>query len=184
VERDAVTAEPTASPQQTPLGRTRGIDTVLGVVAAVLLPLGLLVIGLGWYGASRTPYLFEQIPYLISGGLIGLGLVLAGGLVFFGSWIARGAADQQRASQELAGLLREIRDGLQVRPTAGAPAQPRRDANGQGTFVATAHGSMLHRPDCSVVVGREDLRTVSGEGSGLQPCGLCDPLSSTSAVRP
>jgi uncharacterized membrane protein len=159
--------------------RLRSVDTLLGGVAAILLPLGLLVIVLGWYGASHTPYLFEQVPYLISGGLIGIALVLIGGLVYFGSWIARGAAQQQQASQELAGLLREIRDELQARPAvAPAPARGRRQGtNGSAPFVATAAGSMLHRPDCAVVTGRDDLRPVSAQTPGLKPCGLCDPLS-------
>ncbi len=177
-----MTLTPSAAPA-TPR-RTRGFDTVLGAVAAVLLPLGLLVIGLGWYGAAHTPYLFEQVPYLISGGLIGLGLVLTGGLLYFGSWIARGAAAQQQASQELAGLLREIRDELHARPEPAAP-RGRKGSNGDGSFVATSQGSMLHRPDCTVVLGREDLHAVGAEGSGLQPCGLCNPLGATqSTARP
>ena len=148
-------------------------DSVLAIVAAVLLPLGVIVILLGWYGASHTPYLFEQVPYLISGGLVGLSLVLAGGLLYFGSWVARAAASQQAASDELTDLMREIRDELVTRPGAGAPTQ--RTPSGAKPFVATATGSMLHRPECSVVVGRRGLRQVD-ESSGLEPCGLCDPL--------
>ncbi len=150
---------------------------MLAVIAAVLLPLGLLVILLGWYGAAHTPYLFEQVPYLISGGLIGLGLVITGGMLFFGSWIAKGAAAQREASAELADLLREVRDELAVRPAArSAASATRKDSNGHAAFVATASGSMLHRRECSVVTGREDLRSVSTT-SGLKPCGLCNPLT-------
>jgi hypothetical protein len=68
-------------------------------------------------------------------------------------------------------------------PASAAPAQRRRRSaasNGGGTagerLVATARGSMLHRPDCAVVHGREDLRDVDGTGADLQPCQLCDPL--------
>jgi hypothetical protein len=152
--------------------RFRGsIDQALATVAAVLLPLGLLVILLGWYGAAHTPYLFEQVPYLISGGLIGLALVTGAGLLYFGSWVARSAAVQQRASEQTLELLREIRDGL------GGQA-PRTAANGSATgFVATARGSMWHRPDCPVVAGRQDLHPVGADGDGLQPCALCNPLS-------
>lgn len=42
---------------------------------------GFVLMFLGWYGAARTPRQIEQIPYLISGGFIGLGLVFIGGLV-------------------------------------------------------------------------------------------------------
>lgn len=152
-------------------------DAILAAGAAVLLSLGLLVILLGWYGAAHTPYLFEQVPYAISGGLVGLALVITGGLLFFGSWIARSSAVQQASSDEVIALLREIRDGLALRDEP-APRQVK-GSNGSGTarLVATATGSMLHRPDCSVVTGRSGLKTVS-ETSGLQPCGLCNPLSS------
>jgi len=153
------------------------LDRTLSLVAAVLLPLGLLVILLGWYGAAHTPYLFEQVPYLISGGLLGLGLVTGAGLLYFGGWVAKSAAVQQRAAEETLGLLREIRDGLGVAPRAAAASS----ANGHVGFVATAHGSMWHRPDCAVVAGREDLHLVGPDGDGLQPCSLCDPLSAVPA---
>lgn len=158
-------------------------DAILAAVAAVLLPLGLFVIILGWYGAAHTPYLFEQVPYAISGGMVGLGLVIAGGLLFFGSWIARGSAAQQATSDVMIALLQEIRDELALRPEEPAPRQAKGSArNGSATkLVATATGSMIHRPDCSVVTGRGGLRNVT-ESSGLQPCGLCDPLSSSDSV--
>jgi hypothetical protein len=141
----------------------------------VLLPLGLLVILLGWYGAAHTPYLFEQIPYMISGGLIGLALVTGAGLLYFGAWVARSAAAQQRTAEQTLELLREIRDGLGGQTTRTA-------ANGSATgFVATARGSMWHRPDCPVVAGRTDLHSVSEDGDGLQPCALCNPLSTEPA---
>jgi apolipoprotein N-acyltransferase len=87
-------------------------EQLLAIASAFLLPLGLAMILLSWYGASHTPYLFEQVPYLISGGLLGLGLALVGGLVYFGSWIARGAAEQRRQGEQVVALLRDIRDDL------------------------------------------------------------------------
>lgn len=42
---------------------------------------GFVFMFLGWYGAARTPRSIEQIPYLISGGFIGLGLVVLGSFV-------------------------------------------------------------------------------------------------------
>lgn len=150
-------------------------DAILAAGAAVLLLLGLFVILLGWYGAAHTPYLFEQVPYAISGGLFGLGLVIAGGLLYFGSWIARSSAKQQASNDQVIALLQEVRDGLALRDEP-PPRQVKGGSNGRGRLVATATGSMLHRPDCSVVTGRSGLKTVT-ETSGLQPCGLCDPLS-------
>jgi hypothetical protein len=158
-------------------GRQLTVEQVLAIVSAVLLPLGLAVIVLGWYGAAHTPYLFEQLPYLISGGLLGLGLALVGGLVYFGSWVARGAAQQQKQHEEVATLLRDIRDEMRTGGPTPARATRRSSAatNGAAPFVATAKGGMLHRPDCAVVAGRTDLRSV-GSGEGLAPCTLCNPL--------
>jgi hypothetical protein len=158
--------------------RTFSVEQVLAVVSAVLLPLGILMILLGWYGAAHTPYLFEQLPYLISGGILGLGLAVVGGLIYFGSWIARSAAEQRGKSEEVAELLREIRDEMRTSRGAETPPARRRGAgtNGAEPFVATARGGMLHRPDCAVVAGREDLRAISASGDGLTPCSLCSPL--------
>lgn len=53
------------------------------LLAGMLLPLlGLLAILIAWWGASGTPYTAEQIPYLISGGLIGVGLIVVGAALF------------------------------------------------------------------------------------------------------
>ena len=158
--------------------RTFSVEQVLAVVSAVLLPLGILMILLGWYGAAHTPYLFEQLPYLISGGILGLGLAVVGGLIYFGSWIARSAAEQRVKSEETAELLREIRDEMRASRGSEAPSPRRRGAstNGAEPFVATARGGMLHRPDCAVVAGREDLRAIGASGDGLTPCSLCSPL--------
>lgn len=163
------------APQDT--SRRVSVEQVLAITSAVLLPLGIAVMLLGWYGAAHTPYLFEQVPYLISGGIIGLGLSVVGGLVYFGSWVARTNADQQRKNEEMTEILREIRDELRQREPEPAPA--RRGAarvNGAKPFVATARGGMLHRPDCAVVAGRTDLKPVGASGDGLAPCTLCNPL--------
>ena len=45
-----------------------------------------------------------------------------------------------------------------------------------GMLVATATGSMLHRPDCPIVVGREGLRQLPPDAEGFEPCKICDPL--------
>jgi hypothetical protein len=53
------------------------------LIAGLVLPvLGLVAIALAWWGASGTPYPAEQLPYLISGGVVGLGLIIAGAALF------------------------------------------------------------------------------------------------------
>ena len=58
-----------------------GFDRLLLVAGGVLMPVGIVLILLGWAGASRTPFAWEQTDYLISGGILGLALVFAGGFL-------------------------------------------------------------------------------------------------------
>ncbi|MDP3711054.1 MAG: hypothetical protein Q8R60_01050 [Mycobacteriales bacterium] len=179
----------TAAPRTSVRDRLRVPDQAMAAAAALLLPLGLVLVMLSWWGAARTPYLFEQLPYLISGGLLGLGLVITGGFVLFGSWIVRTSREQQALSLELLEAVRSVRDEI-----AGLPAMPvgaskaggtrKRGLNGSANasgLVATVNGSMLHRPDCVIVLQREDVHAVtSKEADGLTSCRLCDPLRAAS----
>lgn len=142
--------------------RASWLQSAMLVVGGVLLPLGLVVIVLGWYGAARTPYLFEQNSYLISGGLLGLGLVFAGGFLFFGAWLGRMLADNREAMHRLTRSLEALA------PPGGRTAP--------SALVATRNGSMVHRSECPLVAGREDLLTVFPDGAdGFKPCGVCQP---------
>jgi hypothetical protein len=143
-------------------------------VGAALVVVGVPIIILGWYGASHTPYVFEQVPYLISGGLLGLALAVVGGLFYFAYWITRQIQETRRQADQTRDALSEIRDLLADRVIA---ASGKAKASGNGAFVATAKGTMFHRPDCVVVAGREDLHDVKPDGEGLEPCKICEPLS-------
>jgi hypothetical protein len=63
--------------------------TWLYVVGGALVSLGLVAAVLGYVGASRTIYVFEQIPYLMSGGILGACLVIAGGFAYAIFWLTR-----------------------------------------------------------------------------------------------
>lgn len=47
-------------------------------LAVFLIIIGFFVIFLGWNGAAERDFVAGQIPYVISGGLAGLGIVFAG----------------------------------------------------------------------------------------------------------
>jgi hypothetical protein len=152
-------------------------DRYLLVAGSVLVPLGLLLVVLGWVGASGTVLLFEQLPYIVSGGLLGLALVVAGGFVYWSYWqtllVREARLDRAELTAGLTRLEALLEQALEARLQApGAPpAAPPVD------LVVTARGTMLHRSDCSVVAGREGLRPAAADTPGLQPCRLCDPLS-------
>ena len=72
--REAVTGLASRS-QSNDLIRWLLLPGAIGVV------LGLNFMIFGWIGAARTAREIEQIPYLISGGLMGLAFVFLGGLM-------------------------------------------------------------------------------------------------------
>jgi hypothetical protein len=146
-------------------------DRWLLIVGGLLMPLGIVFILLGYVGASRTPFPFEQTPYLISGGLLGLGLVFAGGFVYFAYWQTVRIRESREQTEQLTASLGRLEALLQANGVAAGESAT------TSTYVATATGSIFHRQDCTVVAGRSDLRRVDPERDGLAPCRICDPLA-------
>lgn len=80
---------------------------------AVLAGFGFMF--LGWYGAARTPRQIEQLPYLISGGLIGLGLILVGALLLASAfWMSMLQRFQERSDERMERLVEGLRDELRA----------------------------------------------------------------------
>ena len=83
---------------------------------AVLVFAGLVALVGGWIGASDAVLTFEQIPYLISGGLAGMSLIVLGSAV----WLSADLRDEWRKLDSLEEAFREV----DIR-TPGAPeAEP------------------------------------------------------------
>ena len=81
------------------------------VPGSIALLLGLGAITLGWVGAARTTREIEQIPYLISGGLLGLALVILGGLLLISTfWVAVLRKLQQEADERAARSVAELQE--------------------------------------------------------------------------
>lgn len=168
------------------------LHLVLFVAGAVLLPAGLIVIGLGWYGVAHTPYQYDQMSYLVSGGILGLGITFVGGFLYFGAWLARVAADQKEAQRQLSDTLLLLADavsqntamagnavagGGSAAPVANggaarvaAPARPRDPGS---VLVVAGNGTTVHRADCDLVADRDDLRPAGADSADLTPCRLC-----------
>lgn len=153
------------------------LPRVLLTVGGLCLPLGIIVIIIGWYGSAHTLNLYEQNDYLISGGMLGLGLVIAGGFLYFGYWMTRQleVAKQTLHQMELnfARLEDRIETGSQAGPEPAAVA-PRNLSH--PPLVATERGSLAHRSDCQVVAGRANLRAVEPGDPGFRPCRICSPF--------
>jgi hypothetical protein len=78
-------------------GRTdRSVRKVMQTVGMLTMAFGFFCIVLGWYGASHSPYLFQEVPYLISGGLLGVALVIGGGVTVRCAWSLRQVEEDRR----------------------------------------------------------------------------------------
>jgi len=165
-------------------------ERTLMVIGGIIAPLGLVVVVIGWYGAAHSPFLFQQVPYLISGLGIGLGLVFLGSFFYFAHWITelvKESRAQSVAMIEAIGRLEET-----VRQQAGADrlaaaaaaavADDHAAASTNGNLVATGKGTMAHRPDCVVVAGKRGLRAVPAD-DGLASRKLCDPYAAEAETQ-
>ncbi|WKN47976.1 hypothetical protein [Nocardioides sp. Arc9.136] len=151
------------------------LQVVLFWAGAILLPLGLVVIVLGWYGAANTPYQYDQLSYLVSGGLLGLGLTFVGGFLYFGAWLARIADDGRESSKRLADTLLVLAD-----VTSRSAAVNDHGVDTSALPVTAGEGTTIHRRDCALVAHRTDLHPIGeaeaqGRVAQLTTCRVCKP---------
>jgi hypothetical protein len=178
-------AELRASVARLRVGAARGDHShTLMLLGGIIAPLGLVAVLLGWYGASHTPNSFEQVPYLISGGLLGLGFVFLGGFLYFTHWITVLVREGRAQADRTADTLERI-EVLLAQQSSAAPAPARTvevapveavaAVDAEEPFYATPNGSMVHRRDCPVIANRENPRVVARGTPGFTPCRICDP---------
>lgn len=140
------------------------------MAGSILLPLGVVLVLLGWYGAAHSPYVFQQIPYLVSGGVLGVALVVAGGFSYFGFWLSKLVYEGREQNQALLAALARMEARVGATPALGSPTPA-----ASPVLLATPSGTMMHRPDCPIVAGKSGLRTVDPDDPKLEPCGICQP---------
>jgi hypothetical protein len=156
--------------------RWRNVQLILFAVGGVMMPLGIVVIGLGWYGTAHSHYAYDQATYLISGGILGLGLTFLGGFLYFGAWLAKVAADQRDSARQLADTMLLLADRL-PRPSGGVGGAGADDATTDlgATPVFAGDGTTVHRRDCPLIAHRDDLRPLTGTEVDPTPCRVCRP---------
>jgi hypothetical protein len=153
------------------------------VAGAILLPLGIAVILLGWAGAAHGRVDQQQIPYIISGGVLGLALVVIGGFFFWAHWLYRiyDQADlhHQAAMREQAEFYRALLAAVGQGGAASTAAPMDAPVGVPTSFVATPSGTNFHTADCAIVANRPGkVRTIGrDEIEGMRPCRICDPLA-------
>ena len=81
---------------------------ILLFLGGFLAPAGIVVVLLGWYGASHTAYSFEQLPYVISGGLLGLSLVFVGCFFYFAHWLTQLVKEHREQSAAIIAAIERL----------------------------------------------------------------------------
>jgi hypothetical protein len=138
------------------------IRQLLGGVFALL---GAAALFLGWWGVSGTALTAKQVPYIVSGGLSGVCLLVLAA-AFFATDDVRRRLDHLDEVERKVDLLYRL---LTEDSTETAV---------DNDLVALDGGRSYHRHSCRLVQGKEtarpiDLRTAAERG--LAPCALCDP---------
>jgi hypothetical protein len=141
-------------------------------LAVGLGALGFLLIVLGWNGAASLDRVPGQLPYVISGGVAGMGLILTGLVLAL-------VQENRRSTELLLAKLDEVGAGLAAtgEPAAGTPTSVPTDGS-----AVVAGRTTYHLPTCHLIAGREDLQTMGPDAAtdrGLAPCRICEPQSAT-----
>lgn len=108
------------------------------VIAVTLVLLGLVAVVIGWFGASGTGLAVEQIPYLISGGIGGVVLVVVG----CAAWASADLQDEWRKLDAIEERLDEL-----VQATRRAdPAASEESADSAAPSNGEARGRRRRQP--------------------------------------
>ena len=150
------------------------------VVGWVLTGLGALALLIGYLGISREAIVAKQIPYLISGGIGGLALLIIGAVFLGTEDVRRDAARLDR----LEAMVEQLHAALLVAdPVAAEEIMTSGQADtamttGAPGVVVLPQGKSFHRGDCPMVDGKPAAESVPVERAtsrGLVPCRLCTP---------
>ena len=144
-----------------------------GRTGILLAGLGILLIGIGWNGAAGQISILAQVPYLISGGMLGLSLVILGGAML----IVQGNREDRALLEAKLDLLAEAYLEGTGRAKSAAPG----DVSG----LVIAGTASYHVPGCRLVDGREEtnyLTPMEAAGRGLKACRVCQPDLATTDV--
>lgn len=144
-----------------------------GKAGLLLIAVGLVVIGVAYNAVASQTVLLAQVPYVVSGGLTGLSLVVVGAAV-----LVVNSARQDRALLEA--KLDQVVDAL-LSTTGGTRTALPSDASG----LVAAGSASYHVPSCRLVDGREETRLLTpgeAEGQGLKACRVCQPQTAGTNV--
>ena len=141
-------------------------------LALAFIALGLLAILIGWNGAAGNIATAAQLPYIVSGGMLGVSFVIVGAALM----ITQNAREDRR---RLEGLLLQLVDAQH----AASSSIDRVPSDADGLFAAGT--ASYHVPTCRLVDGREEVTYVTAAEAAsrdLKPCRVCQPDTATTNV--
>ena len=182
----------------------RGPAQIATYLGRTLMAVGFLLILIGWNGAAGLDYIQGQFPFLMSGSMPGLGLIITGaGLEYIQATRqitakrAKQMAELNLAVVRLIGFVRDTgglptvsdlpADAPAPVPVGAGAATASAGASSGAAGAATADPSSamvvagrssFHEPGCHLVSGRDDMATMTrleAEGQGLSACRVCKP---------
>jgi hypothetical protein len=139
------------------------------ILGLAFVTAGFVVIGVAWNGAASINIRIDsQFPYLLSGGFLGLGLIVTGATLLFLATVRSERQIMSEKFDEMLTLLGRNLNRLQF------------SANGAGSTngQVVAGTSVYHRAECRILQGKQGLTTVTVEqadAEGLKPCRVCSP---------
>lgn len=139
------------------------------VLGLTFITAGFVMIFFAWNGAASKNFIQGQFPYVLSGGIAGIALVILGSLLLF---LATVRAERELMTEKLDEVVR-----LLGRNLAGLHFSTSNGGSELATKVVAA-SSHYHRGECRILQGKTGLITVSLEqaiNEGLQACRVCDP---------
>jgi hypothetical protein len=137
---------------------------------------GLFLIFLGWNGAASYDREPAQIPYVVSGGLGGLALVVIGASLLV---VQSQRADRAAMQASIEDLRAAIERAGGVAGDTGMSTAAAASRVPAGEVVAGA--SSYHRPDCKLVEGQRGVAAMTLSAAisrGLDACRVCAPSPS------
>ena len=141
-----------------------------GKLGVAVIGVGFVAIFLGWNGAASFNFLPQQLPYVISGGLAGLALVVVGAALL----VVDGARSDRAALQA---SIEELRLAIETSGASTAQAVATAAGSDDGDDLIVLGASSFHTPSCRMVQGR-DMPLGSREAAvadGMTACRICTP---------
>ena len=143
------------------------------VLGLLFVAAGFVIIGFAWNGAASKVRVDSQFPYLLSGGFMGIGLIVVGVVLLL---LATVRAERQILTEKFDEMNRLLSRNLGRLQVSASSAQT--NGSPAASEQVMAGSDLYHRADCRILVGKKGLTSISvaqAVAEGLDPCRACDP---------